>query len=86
MVALEVYDGLEDWILACKAIADQLYHPIGIGAAIDVVAQRDQPRRLAVGVVAAQIQQLLEFAVAPVDVTDHIGTRHGDLLNAGRRY
>jgi hypothetical protein len=80
MVALQVHDGLEEWVLACQAMADQLHDAKGLGAAIDVVAQRDQPRRPAVGVIAAQIQQAPKLAVAPVNVTDHIGTHHGELF------
>jgi hypothetical protein len=41
VVALQVHDGLEDRVLPCQATADQLHDTKRVGAAIDVVAQRD---------------------------------------------
>jgi hypothetical protein len=82
--AFQVYDRSEDGVLACQAMADQLHDTKRVGTAIDIVTQGDQPHQLAVGVIAAQIQQLFELAVASVDITDDVGARHGELRDTAR--
>ena len=77
VIALQGDHGREDRVFGGEAPAEQLDHAERVGPAIDIVAERDQPRGFAAGMRAAQVEQPAELAATAVNVADDIGASHG---------